>query len=408
MSKVKLLLIGIGGYGNLYVDALLKRLKEYDDEKTDAAFEIAGFIDPMPEGCRSLDKLLNMGIRSYKSIEEFCSNGQKPNLTVISTPIHMHCSMTVSALLHGSDVLCEKPVSATIQEALTMIDARNETGRNVSIGYQWSHSKAVTLLKKDISDGMYGKPLKLKTLVLWPRNKQYYQRAWAAKKKAGDGSWILDSVANNATAHYLHNMFYILGREPDKSAVPIKVKSELYRANCIENFDTAAIRAITKEGVEILYFGSHATKDSYGPVFEYKFEKGVIKYNYQNDKCFYAVFNDGRDINYGNPDEEYNNKIWMAIDYTRNSIKPVCSIESSISQTLCINGAQESMPDTKQFPKEIIKFDDTSEVTWAEALFEILTDCYENEKMPYDMGVSWAESGSEINLENYRFFPSIH
>jgi hypothetical protein len=64
----------------------------------------------------------------------------------------------------------------------------------------------------------------------------YYQRSfWSGRIKDDNGNWILDSVASNATAHYIHNMFYVLGNEVDKSAVPVEVAAELYRANNIEN-----------------------------------------------------------------------------------------------------------------------------------------------------------------------------
>jgi len=35
---------------------------------------------------------------------------------------------------------------------------------------------------------------------------------------------VLDSPVNNATAHYLHNMFYVLGHATDASAMPACVR----------------------------------------------------------------------------------------------------------------------------------------------------------------------------------------
>ena len=77
----------------------------------------------------------------------------------------------------------------------------------IAVGYQWSYSSAIQKLKQDIHSGIYGKALQMKTIVLWPRNKAYFTRTtgWAGKVKASNGETIYDSVANNATAHYLHN-----------------------------------------------------------------------------------------------------------------------------------------------------------------------------------------------------------
>lgn len=127
VNNIRLLLVGIGGYGNIYVDALI-------GGKNQNGYQISGIIDPKPDGCKNLNTIENMGIHYFGSIGEFYVDDHKADLAVISTPIHMHSKMTVTALEHGSDVLCEKPVCATIQEALMMIEKRNKTVRNVSIG----------------------------------------------------------------------------------------------------------------------------------------------------------------------------------------------------------------------------------------------------------------------------------
>ena len=88
--------------------------------------------------------------------------------------------------------------------------------------------------------------------------------------------WILDSIANNAAAHFLHNMFYVLGGGLNRSAVLRQVTAELYRANAIENFDTAAIRAVTAGGVETLFLATHATGSTLGPNLCYEFERATI------------------------------------------------------------------------------------------------------------------------------------
>ena len=128
------------------------------------------------------------------------------------------------------------------------------------IGYQWSFSKAIQSLKNDIIKGLFGKPIRLKTLALWPRDDEYYGRNnWAGRIKENQGKWVLDSPMNNAVAHYLHNMFYVLGFEVDSSAVPKQVIAECYRANPIENYDTAVCRILTTDDVEILFYASHAS-----------------------------------------------------------------------------------------------------------------------------------------------------
>src|SRR5690606_17230028 len=105
----------------------------------------------------------------------------------------------------------------------------------------------------------------------------YYRRSgWAGKIRDPEGRWILDSPANNAMAHDLHNMFYVLGKKTDESAVPAWVEAELYRAYPIENFDTAAVRCRTADGVDVLFYVSHVPLAEKGPVFSYEFERATV------------------------------------------------------------------------------------------------------------------------------------
>jgi len=77
-------------------------------------------------------------------------------------------------------VLCEKPVSATVQEALRMAAAEKQARGFVAIGYQWSFADAIQSLKRQILAGDLGRPRRLRTLVSWPRDAAYYARTgWA-------------------------------------------------------------------------------------------------------------------------------------------------------------------------------------------------------------------------------------
>jgi len=58
----------------------------------------------------------------------------------------------------GAHVLCEKPASGSIQEALLMERAAEHEGKHFAIGYQWSFSESVRQLRSEISRGNYGRP----------------------------------------------------------------------------------------------------------------------------------------------------------------------------------------------------------------------------------------------------------
>ena len=157
---VSIALVAIGGYGNYYVSALL-------DQTDPATYRIEGVVDPFAERSPRLADLKARGVAVFGSLAEFYAS-RTAELVTIASPIHRHCPQTCEALAHGSHVICEKPLGATVQEAQRMVAARDRAGRLVAIGYQWSFSRAVHELKQDIMAGRFGRPIRLKTLVLWP------------------------------------------------------------------------------------------------------------------------------------------------------------------------------------------------------------------------------------------------
>ncbi len=390
-KPVAILLVGIGGYGNGYVDELL-------NYKGEEIFKIAGAVDPAPEKCKSIEKLKKLNVPIYQTMEEFYAEHQA-DLAVISSPIQFHSDQTCLALSHGSNVLCEKPVSATVEEALKMIKARDQAGKFVGIGYQWSFSEAISSLKQDILAGKLGRARSLKTIVLWPRDFAYYNRSsWAGKIRDQKGNWILDSVANNATAHFLHNMFYVLGEKTDRSAVPLELNVELYRANQIENYDTAAIRIKTREGADIIFLATHATKECLEPSFCFEFDKATVYYDEEDGTGeIRAVFKDGTTKHYGDPFLNRRRKLWICIDAVRNGTPIPCGIEAALSHTVCINGAQKA--GITNFPAELVVKGEKA--IYVKGLGDVIKDCYERQLLPSEVGASWAKPASKVNLEAY-------
>jgi predicted dehydrogenase len=394
MNKaVSILLVGIGGYGNLYSGALL-------DNINDDRYYIAGVVDPKPENSRNYERLQNQGIPFYNTIEAFYRE-KAADLAIIASPIHFHSVQSCYALSQGSNVLCEKPICATPSDAMKMIKARDASGRFLAVGYQWSYCKAMLQAKKDIISGRYGRPVRLKTLVLWPRDGQYYSRGWAGRVTDDKGNLILDSVANNATAHYLHNMFFILGGSPEASVSPAAVTAELYRANNIENFDTVAARIMTTEGTELLFMAAHPTFTTKGPCFEYEFEKGKIMYDAgenASESELKGILEDGTIVDYGSPNDNEFVKLWTAIAAVNGEADITCTAETALPQICCIDAMQKSVPDILQFPTELVKKSGNPVLTYVEGLDKAFIKCYDSWKLPSEGGVLWAAAGKTIMI----------
>ena len=169
---------------------------------------------------------------------------------MIATPTFLHRTHSLCAMAHGSHVLCEKPAAASVADVEAMIQGEKTYGRFLAIGYQWSFAPAILALKQEILSGKLGKPLTMKTMILWPRDQAYYTRGggWGGRRMK-DGRLVLDSIASNACAHYIHNMLFLLGSDLHSSASVASVEAMCLRANAIEMFDTCVMQMKTQNNV---------------------------------------------------------------------------------------------------------------------------------------------------------------
>lgn len=411
MTKpVKLVIVGMGGYGEVYLESLLETEKREHSKRntgeTQVSFEIVGAVDPEPDRCRYIDQLRSMKVPFFPSLEAFYQHA-RADLAVISSPIHFHCAQTCLALAQGSHVLCEKPAAATVQDVDQMIRARDEAGLQVSIGYQWSFSSAIKALKSEIIDGRFGAPRVLKNLCLWPRDTSYYARnSWAGALQTPEGAWILDSPVNNAMAHYLHNMLFLLGPTMDESATPGWIQAELYCANKIENYDTAALRIHTVAGAELLFYGAHPIKDNFGPAFSFEFERALVTCDNQGAPVEIRFAN-GDSETLPHPDEDDQcTKLWACMHAIVDKTPFPCGLEAARAQTVCMNGAQESLFEPAKYPTALLRKSGKGPqtLTWVEGLAETLETAWKLGKLPSEHNASWAKPGRIVDLATYDRF----
>lgn len=380
MKKISVVLAGIGGYGSIYVNEVLK-------PENDAKFELAGIVDPYPASCRRLDELVARCGEPYASLDDFYAENHA-DLAVIATPIQFHTENILSALKNGSDVLCEKPLCGDARDIDRLLAAEEKYGRRVSIGYQWSHSEAICKLKADISAGVYGEPTELRTLVLWPRDKRYFGRGtgWAGRIRAADGSLIYDSVANNAAAHYLHNMLYVTGGDADRARRVTDVTATLARVNEIENFDTAVINCTLEGGAHALFVASHTVDSTVNPIFDYKFTRGRVTFSQDPPPNsllnadgysvghIVGVTDDGETRDYGDPFFFPERKLHVAAAAAAGEGTVLCGIRAASEHTRLINRIGESFPIGSFSPDRIRE---RGELLYVEGLADRLISVYD-------------------------------
>lgn len=378
MNDVRIGIAGVGGYGAYYMEFLL-------NNPYNRKFCLVGVVDPYVKQSKYEDEIMRRNIPVYDTIEEFYEEN-KVDLMIISTPIHLHKPQSQIAIENGSVVLCEKPTSALLSDVMLMQEMKNLHQKEIFIGFQLSFTNPILNLKRDLMSEKYGKVIKAKTMVLWERGLDYYARGsgWAGKIKTADGVAIYDSVASNATAHYLHNLLFLLGETIDCAVMPKDINSKCYRVNNIETFDTCVIDLTTQRDQEILFVVSHATKGNVEPKFKIECENATILFDAGGDKNITATMKDGTKVEYGSPlaNEEDYQKLIKVIDWISkyedvNSMeKPPCIIETTIPFTVVMNEIFKDIT-VHGFDESKIKFDDKKNRMYVEGLYEELVEEYE-------------------------------
>ena len=381
-DPVSVMLVGIGGYGEVYLSALL-------EEPAGAECRIVGVVDPEPERCSRLPQLEALKVPVFDSLPAFYQ-GRSAQLAVISSPIHMHADHTCNALAHGSHVLLEKPAAAVPADVDRMIQARDDAGRFVAVGFQWSFAQSILQLKRDILAGRFGAPHGGRSLTMWSRPESYYARnTWAGTRQDDAGRWILDSPACNAMAHDLHNLLFLLGSSLDRSADPVAIAAQVARVNDIETFDTVAARVIVDGGAEVLFLASHAIAEheQIEPRFVLVCEEASVSFP-GSDTPITAAFHDGRTVEYASPySSPQVTKLWTCIDAVRGEAEIHCGLEAARPHAACIHALEASGIAVQIFTEKHVHTSatDAGPLRWVEGLAARLRRSYETGDWPEDM-----------------------
>ncbi|MCJ8329949.1 MAG: Gfo/Idh/MocA family oxidoreductase [Lentisphaeria bacterium] len=393
-DTLSIALVGLGGYAQCYANEL------FDNAANNNA-QFTAVIDPLAKKSDLYSRVIDANIPIFDSLEEFYQT-QSADLVCIASPITFHREQAILAVQNGSSVLCEKPAAATLEDAQAMYDAQNETGKFIAIGYQLSYHSVTHKLKADINSGKFGQVNSMTVLTHWPRTHSYYNRASWAGAKYSNGQAVFDSPLNNATAHYLHNAFYLLGDTAHSSAKPKSLIAETYRANNIENFDTVAVHAKTESNVDLHFYASHATDSQIGPIMTMNCEDSrIVSTPSSYNSSYIAYMNNGEEHHYQlDPDESYMKKIWDCVDAIRTGARPLCDIEAALSHSMAVSAAQRSC-EIVDFPEELVEHipkENDDILTAVPTLGELLVQCAAAGKLPADFDIEWAAKSKTITF----------
>ncbi len=112
--------LGVGEHGKRHAQAL-KRVR---------GAELAGVYDQLLDRAESM--AVELGVKAFKSLDEALEAAEAVSVVIPTTD---HAAVARQAMEAGIDVLLEKPITRTVEEADGLIEIANRTGRILQVGH---------------------------------------------------------------------------------------------------------------------------------------------------------------------------------------------------------------------------------------------------------------------------------
>ena len=136
IPPLRLAVIGCGAFGR-------NHLRVYNALATAGeAVHVVAVVDPNA-GAREA-AVREYGLRAFASVEELLASGLELHAASVCTPTVNHANAAVALLKAGVDVLIEKPIAPTLEDADRILAAAAEGGRVVQVGHLERFNPAVT------------------------------------------------------------------------------------------------------------------------------------------------------------------------------------------------------------------------------------------------------------------------
>lgn len=398
---MKTAIIGVSGFGNVHYADLLNYRERGEVEI------VAATVINQDEEAEKCEVLKNMGCAIFEDYREMLERFKgEIDLCCIPTGIGMHAPMAIAAMENGANCMVEKPAAPTIQDITAMRAAETRYGKFVAIGFQAIYMPEIIKIKHDILNGRVGALKRLKVLGLWPRDSAYYNRnGWAGKIRDANGGWVLDSPFNNALAHYLNLACFLGGTEFAKSAELANAQSTLFKCNPeIENADSAAIKLTAVNGVEMLFYATHASDSTFGPIFEIQGENGTITTDMQTVTT--KVSGEADEVIEIDNQRMRENLMNPVLKRVSNPSEFICDLDIAGTHVLAVNGAHESSPVISADPKDVERreLEDGKYRFICRGLDDALKKHFEDGTLPGSDLYPWLSVGKVFPLDGYTEF----
>jgi len=169
----------------------------------------------------------------------------------ILTPSGMHAEHTVRLAKYGKDIVVEKPMALTLDDADAMVRACDINNCKLFVIKQNRFNVPVIKMREALGAGKFGQLVLGTVRVRWARHQAYYdQDPWR-------GTWAMDGgVLTNQASHHLDLLQWCMGEVESVFAKSITALAD------IEAEDTAVVTLKFKNGALGIIEATTATRPS--------------------------------------------------------------------------------------------------------------------------------------------------
>jgi predicted dehydrogenase len=138
----------------MYRDALV-------EQTIDPSIELVALCDPNPSRLElSASRIpddygTSVGLYDAGEFDRMIAE-RRPDTIIVTTPDFLHDTYVVQALRAGCDVITEKPMTIDLARLKRIVDAQRETGRSVTVTFNYRYIPAHTQLKDILMSGAIG------------------------------------------------------------------------------------------------------------------------------------------------------------------------------------------------------------------------------------------------------------
>lgn len=268
---MKVGLVGVHGYGLQHLRALQPLIRQ-------GRCELVAVADPATALGESADLVGHAP--QFGSLEELLAH-HRPDVVILSTPLHTHKTLATTALRAGCNVLLEKPPTVTLEEFSELVSVAQETGKACQVGFQSLGSSAYDEIDRVIADGEIGQVTGIGVVGTWVRPVTYYQRTPWAGRRTFEGRAVVDGVVTNPLSHSIATALRIEGSRRSQDIAHVDI--DLYRAHDIEADDTSSVVLRTTGGTRIAAGLTLCASQPADPRVIVQGTEGSITYYYKLD-----------------------------------------------------------------------------------------------------------------------------